>query len=153
VSKNLQFPLLHPTRITPHHRIIPAISKHIAPGKHVPSHKQTVRIEESPPLGIIVAGLEIIQCGVAVIVIAAIAQGIQVGDMALAGDVCSAGILDGNQLAPGIVNVAADDVALVVVDAGDVALRFTTRKRVLQSHLKSAQVKRLFLGLSSLANH
>ena len=44
-------------------------------------------------------------------------------NMAGAGDACAAGILDGNQLAPGIVNVAADDVSLVVIDAGDIALQ------------------------------
>ena len=45
------------------------------------------------------------------------------GNMAGVGDVRAAGILNGNQLAPSIINEAANDVALVVVDAGDIALQ------------------------------
>jgi len=45
------------------------------------------------------------------------------GNMAGVCDVCSAGILDGEQFSPSIINVAANDVALVVVDADNVALQ------------------------------
>ena len=80
------------------------------------------------------------------------------GDMTLAGDGVAAGILDGNQLAPGIINVAADDVALVVVDADNIALQvaqIVVIRRIVQLEAAHAAcvVGEVFTYLFALQHH
>ena len=67
--------------------------------------------------------MEVIESGLVVIVVAAIADGVDVGDVGgVGGNIVAIAVGDRDRLAPGVVVVLSDNVAVVVPDPDDVPL-------------------------------
>ena len=67
--------------------------------------------------------MEVIESGLVVIVVAAIADGVDVGDVGgVGGNIVAIAVGDRDRLAPSVVVVAGDNVAIVVPDPNDVPL-------------------------------
>ena len=111
-------------RIRTINRIVLAITKHILRSDSCARYEHTIRIDKSAGLGVIVAGLEIVEPGFVIVVIATIAERIEVGNMGGVGrtDGVSAAILDTQRQSPRIVGVLRHLVAVAVHDLGDIAL-------------------------------
>ena len=83
-----------------------------------------IRIDKAAGIGIIVAGVEVVQTGFGIVVIAAIPEGVEVGDVGSvgAGDKVSAAILYSKDMPPRIVEILRHQRAAAVEDADDVTL-------------------------------
>ena len=75
ISVLIQIPRSLPARINPIHRIIETIREHIAPDEPLSGACEAVGVEEAAGVGVVVAGLQVIEAGVRVVVVATVAQG------------------------------------------------------------------------------
>ena len=94
------------------YRTIIAISEHICAEDTLASGSQTIRIDESSQSGVVVAALQIVEAGFHVEVVAAIAQGVELGDMRIGNGVALA-VGGAQRLAPGIVGILGDGVQII----------------------------------------
>ena len=77
--------------------------------------KDSIRIQESFSLRIIIPGIEVIEAGLRIVVVIPVAEGVDVGHMVgVAGNVVAVAVGDGKGIAPRVVGVAGVDVARVV---------------------------------------
>lgn len=99
------------------------IGKHIIP-KNVSIIYYFICIDKSTSIGIIIAGVEVVKTGFGVVVIAAIPEGVEVGDVGSvrAGDKVPGAILYVKDVSPRIVEILRHQRAAAVQDADDVAL-------------------------------
>ena len=118
--------------IKPVDRIIAAIREHIEARQTLTSGDISVRVQESFDDGIIISCAEVIEAGLVAVHVRAIAEGIAERDVGSVGDGDAARVLDGGQLAPGIVGVTREESAGVAEDTDHVALQ-VLRKPVLRS--------------------
>ena len=100
-------------------RIVSAVGKHIAASQVLSSGCVFVRIDEAADQGVIIAGLEVIEAGFGIVVIAAIAQGVD----------CGHGAGGGIYLAVGVVGIGSypgsgriDKVHDITLEIGDVVV-------------------------------
>ena len=101
------------SRINTVYRIIPAVGKHVIAKQALAGGYQCIRIKESAHLWVVVSGLQIIQAGIFVIDIAAVAQGVGVHP-------CAVGhVLD---IAPCVVGVDAVGFSACVHQPNHIAL-------------------------------
>ena len=63
-----------PIRVDAVYRVIVAVSEHIESGKAVTCAGIAIRVDESANFGVIVAGLEVIEAGFGIVIVATIAQ-------------------------------------------------------------------------------
>ena len=100
------------TRIDSTNRIVPTIGEHIVPGQSLPCNWVIIRINESTNFGVVVTGLEVVEAGLVVEDVAAVAQRVNVGMRA-----------EGRGgLAVGVVPVAGCNVAVDIHQPDHVAL-------------------------------
>ena len=85
--------------------------------------KHPIRINKPPDLGIIIPALQVIEPGLGVVVVAAVAQGVQIGDMRCGRDRGAARICHGEELAPGVVGVIRHDRAAGIQERYHVTLQ------------------------------
>ena len=103
--------------ITAIDRIVQAVNIHIVANCALPRGNGGICIDKSAPLGVIVAGLEVVQLRFGVIDIATIAQGVQRGD-----GIATGAVLVDNP-APCVINITANVRAGGREDTGYIALR------------------------------
>ena len=101
-----------PRWINLHNRIIPTICKHIATSETLPGTCIGISIYESANLGVIIAGLQVIEASFAIVIVATIAQGV---------DTCQ-GAGCGEDFAVGIVGVGCNRVSSGVNQVEHIAL-------------------------------
>ena len=77
-----------------------------------------IRIEESPPFGVIIAGIEVIIAGFGVVVIATITEGVDRGCFFAAISM----LTFVNQITPSIVEIGVQQVSVTAVNTGNIAL-------------------------------
>ena len=82
-----------------------------------------IGINKPSGVGIVIAGLEIVQAGFGIVVIAAITEGVDDGDIGGAGDDRTAGIGDLEHHAPGVVGIAGHYLAVSVGDGDNIPLQ------------------------------
>lgn len=95
-------------------RIIIAVCKHIMTNDSLPSAGITIRIDESADVGVVIAGLQIIELGIGIVVITTVAQGVDGSHTSCGGENLAIGVIfvAGNCRAAGIDQ--ADDITLEV---------------------------------------
>ena len=108
-----------PRRITIGNWIIIAIRKHIEPEKALSRAAVGIGVEEALHGGVVISALEIIEAGFRIVVVAPVAQGVQVGIIHIPG----AAALDGGDVAPCVVAVLRIDRPALVDELHHVALR------------------------------
>ena len=108
------------------YRIIKAIGEHIMAQQALPGRHIGVGVDKAAQLGIVIAGLKIIERGVGVVVVASIAQGVIYTKGA---GKCTSG---GQRLAVGAIGVADNrgtrsvyDVQYIALEIGDVVVQST----------------------------
>jgi len=101
-----------------HNRIIVTIRIHIVSNQSCPRTDIRVRIEESTPLGIIVAGIEVVKTSFRIEVIAAVAEGVY----CRCGSAACGDFSPLDQVPPGIVGIGVNFNTVFVVNSNDVAL-------------------------------
>ena len=124
-------------------RIVSAVGIHIEAEDTLAGADQAVCVDETAHLGVIVAGLEVIEPCLPVVVIAAVADRVDVGDVRRIGDGIAGSIGHRKRLAPGIIRVhrlrraggadKAHHVALAVVDV-------IVRRAVVEEAVESVRV-------------
>ena len=110
------------SRITLHDRIIQAISKNVI-ANNTALVEQYIPIHKPPHFGVVVAGLEVIQPTLGIVIISSVPNGVDMGDVVCIGDGVAACIGDQEQLAPGIVGVITNGAGVLVPQADDVTLQ------------------------------
>ena len=103
--------------------VVPTICEHVIAYKSLAGAYIAIRVKESADLGVVVAGPEVVEPGFVVVVVGAVAEGVQVLDDLTVKGGAAVGIDD---IAPGIVAVAGCQSGLsvtVFVDIEDVALQ------------------------------
>ena len=101
------------------YRVVKAICKEIIAQASIKASHNTIRINKSSDLGVVIAALEIIKAGVRIVIIAAVAEGIERRD----GTAPNAIRLGGKGIAPGIVGIGNHPVAIRVINGNDISLR------------------------------
>jgi len=96
--------------------VIPTVGKHVIAQQALSSCSEGIRINESAPFGVIVAGLEVVQLGLSVVDIATVAEGVIFTQGA---STASGG---GENVAPGIVGISYQLITALVNDTDNVAL-------------------------------
>ena len=98
-------------------RVVSTVREHIATQK-APCIRRSIciRIDEPADGRVIIAALEVVEAGLGVVVIAAVAQGVEVADRRVAAVVHRA-------VAPCIIVVGCSDLAARIEDGGHIALR------------------------------
>ena len=110
-------------RINPHDRVILAIREHIGAEETVGvGGGEGVRVDEPADGRVIIAALEIVEAGLGIIVIAAVAQGVEVGDAGGIGEDFRTAVIH-RAVAPGVIVVGRSEFAVRVQQRNDVALR------------------------------
>lgn len=82
-----------PSVINKHYRIIVTIRKHIVPNNALSSRSVAIRIDKPPHHGIIVSTLQVVHFQFCIVVIATIAQGVDLGHGAGCGEDIAVGII------------------------------------------------------------
>ena len=100
-------------------RIVSAVGKHIAASQVLSSGCVFVRIDEAADQGIVIAGLEVIETGFGIVIVAAIAQGIDCGHGAGGGIYLTIGVI-GIRGHPGSGRI--DKVHDITLEIGDVVI-------------------------------
>ena len=109
--------------IRSHDRIILAIREHIGAEETVGvGGGEGVRVDEPADGRVIIAALEIVEAGLGVIVIAAVAQGVEVGDAGGIGEDFRTAVIH-RAVAPGVIVVGRSEFAARIEDGGHIALR------------------------------
>ena len=109
--------------IRPHDRIILAIREHIGAEEAVGvGGSEGVRVNEPAVGKVVVPALEIVEAGLGVIVIAAVAQGVEVGDAGGIGEDFRTAVIH-RAVAPGVIVVGRSEFAARIEDGGHIALR------------------------------
>jgi len=118
-----QFSPKHTIRIDSIYRIIFAIRKHIATQK-TPCIRRSIciRIDEPAVGKVVVPALEVIEAGLGVVVIAAVAQWVEVGDAGGIGEDFRTAVIH-RAVAPGVIVVGRSEFAARIEDGGHIALR------------------------------
>ena len=110
-------------RINPHDRVILAIREHIGAEETVGvGGGEGVRVDEPADGRVIIAALEIVEAGLGIIVIAAVAQGVEVGDAGGIGEDFRTAVIH-RAVAPGVIVVGRSEFAARIEDGGHIALR------------------------------
>ena len=84
----------------------------------MPCRSNEISVEETPEGGVIISALEVIEAGFGVVVVAAVAEGVQVCD----GEVLALGFGDAEDIAPGVVGIFRDSLVGTVEDFHHIAL-------------------------------
>ena len=79
-----------------------------------------VGINESADCGIVITGLEVVEAGISIVVVAAVAQGIDFSDVRI---IAVAMVRSCNNLAVGVILVAGDNIPVGVDDLHHIALQ------------------------------
>ena len=112
-----------PIGVRPHDRVILAIREHIGAEEAVGvGGGEGVGIDEPADGRVIVAALEIVEAGLGVVVIAAVAQGVEVGDAGGIGEDFRTAVIH-RAVAPGVIVVGRSEFAARIEDGGHIALR------------------------------
>jgi len=82
-----------------------------------------IRIDESSYFGIIISGLQVIEPGLGIVDIAAVAEGIDIGEVGCRGDRRARAVGNGGDFAPGVVGIADNDRAGSVSHTHDISLQ------------------------------
>jgi len=82
-----------------------------------------VHIDESAGIGIVISGLQVVQLGFGIVDIAAVAEGIDIGEVGCRGDRRAGAVGDGGDFAPGVVGIADNDRAGSVSHTHDISLQ------------------------------
>ena len=82
----------------------------------LPRTSKAIRIDEPTDAGVVISALEVVEPGFCVVVVAAVADGVDFADGVLVGSG------DGQDIAPGIVLVLAEGCAQIADDADDIPL-------------------------------
>ena len=118
--------------VHPHDRVILAICEHIGAEEAVGvGGGEGVGVNEPADGRVIIAALEIVEAGLGVVVIAAVAQGVEVADRRVAAVVHRA-------VAPCVIVVGCSDLAARIEDGGHIAL--CTDKVIVQFRLRPVLV-------------
>ena len=111
-----------PCGVVGHHRVIIAVRKHIVAEIALSGARVAIRIDKPPQCGVIVSGLQVIETGFGIVVIATVADGVQVCELAGLGENCAVGVVSiaGHGLAGGIdqMHHVALQVQDIVVGSG-----------------------------------
>ena len=111
-------------RIDHHHRVILAIGKHVGAAEAAVCGYIPIRIDKAPGHGVVVTGVQVVEAGFLVKVVAAVAQGVDVGNVAgVPRDVVALPVGDGENIAPGVVGIFCRQVAVFVRQPDDVPLQ------------------------------
>ena len=104
-------------------RVVSTVREHIATQK-APCIRRSIciRIDEPADGRVIVAALEVVEAGLGVIVIAAVAQGVEVGDAGGIGEDFRTAVIH-RAVAPCIIVVGCSEFAARIEDGGHIALR------------------------------
>ena len=101
-------------RIDHHHRVILAIGKHVGAAEAAVCGYIPIRIDKAPGLGVVVASVQVVEAGFLVKVVAAVAQGVDVGNVAgVPRDVVALPVGDGENIAPGVVGIFCRQAAVL----------------------------------------
>ena len=105
------------------YRIIGTIRKHVAFEElgNI-SRYDPIRVDEPAVGEVVVPALEVVEAGLGVVVIAAVAQGVEVGDAGGIGEDFRTAVIH-RAVAPGVIVVGCSDLAVRVQQRNDVALR------------------------------
>ena len=90
------------------YRIIIAIGEHIGADKALAGTAVGVGVYESGDSGVIVSGLEVIEAGFGIIMVASIAEGVTVCEVGGVGQDCAGCVPDSFHLAPLVILVSRD---------------------------------------------
>ena len=113
-----------PIGVCHHHRVILAIGKHVGAAEAAVCGYIPIRIDKAPDLGVVVTGVQVVEAGFLVKVVAAVAQGVDVGNVAgVPRDVVALPVGDGENIAPGVVGIFCRQVAVFVRQPDDVPLQ------------------------------
>ena len=83
-----------------------------------------IRINKAPDLGVVVTGVQVVEAGFLVKVVAAVAQGVDVGNVVgVPRDVVALPVGDGENIAPGVVGIFCRQAAVFVRQPDDVPLQ------------------------------
>ena len=83
-----------------------------------------IRINKAPDLGVVVTGVQVVEAGFLVKVVAAVAQGVDVGNVVgVPRDVVALPVGDGENVAPGVVGIFCRQAAVFVHQPDDVPLQ------------------------------
>ena len=93
-------------------RDIIAIRKHISSNETLTCRSDTISIDESTKNRVIVSALQIIEARLRIVVVATVAEGVDVGDAVGSGNGIAIVVGDGEDLAPGVVGVACYHIAV-----------------------------------------
>ena len=104
-------------------RVVSTVREHIATQK-APCIRRSIciRVDEPADGRVIIAALEIVEAGLGIIVIAAVAQGVEVGDAGGIGEDFRTAVIH-RAVAPGVIVVGRSEFAVRVQQRNDVALR------------------------------
>ena len=92
-----------PVIINSGNRIVSTVGKHVIAQQALSSRSKCVGVEESTQCGVVIAGLAVVKLGFRVVIVAPVAEGVLCGD---GRGVAEGGGLGGENLAPGVVNIA-----------------------------------------------
>ena len=107
-----------------YNRVILAIGKHVGAAEAAVCGYIPIRIDKAPGHGVVVTGVQVVEAGFLVKVVAAVAQGVDVGNVAwVPRDVVALPVGDGENIAPGVVGIFCRQVAVFVRQPDDVPLQ------------------------------
>ena len=85
-----------------------------------PQNTGIIRVQKPTDNGIVIPALEVIETGIGIVEIAAVAEGVDVGNVGGVGrDVHTGPVEDGEDIPPGVVEILRDEGAVRVEDAVD----------------------------------
>ena len=94
-------------------RVVAAVGIHIVAGDITIGADSSIRVQEALHLGVIVAALEVIEACVGVIIVAPVAEGVDVGDVGRVGNFFPVGVGYREKLAPTIIAITGNYHAVV----------------------------------------
>ena len=107
-----------------HNRVILAVGKHVGAAEAAVGGYIPIRINKTPDHGVVVACVQVVEAGFLVEVVAAVAQGVDVGNVVwVPRDVVALPVGDGEGVAPGVVGIFCRQVAVFVRQPNDVPLQ------------------------------
>ena len=92
----------------------------LADGINQPQNTGIIRVQKPTDNRIVIPALEVIEAGIGIVEIAAVAEGIDVGNVGGVGrDVHTGPVEDGEDIPPCVVEILRDEMAVLVEDAVD----------------------------------
>ena len=131
-------------QINTNHRAVVAVREHIRSNKALASACVAIRIDEPSDCRVVVSALEIIEAGFVIVIVAAIAKGVEICKGGAGGlfvdEVIAAAVEDAGQFSPRVVGVGG--VGFLCV-AGDVAVGILDRNGAENLHHVALLVQRV----------